>query len=78
VALFPAPREARCAACVLRSMAARRKTTLGWIGIPRNLVLSRWRMLRCGLDSWGGRCLSVADYVTVMVPTGRAPAAGGG
>ena len=39
MALFPAPREARCAACVLRSMAARRKTTLGWIGISPKLGL---------------------------------------
>ena len=32
---------------------------------------------RCGIGFWGGQCLSLADYVTVMEPADWAPAAGG-
>jgi hypothetical protein len=32
---------------------------------------------RRGIGFWGGQCLSLADYVTVIEPADRAPAAGG-
>jgi hypothetical protein len=36
----------------------------------------RRRLLPCGSGSSGGRCPSLAHYVTVMEPADRAPAAG--
>jgi hypothetical protein len=32
---------------------------------------------RCGIGSWGGRCPSLADYVTGTGPTDGTTAAGG-
>jgi hypothetical protein len=32
---------------------------------------------RCGVGSWGGRCLSLGDYVTGMGATSGVTAAGG-
>ncbi len=41
-------------------------------------VLARLRSKgRSGIGFWGGQCLSLADYVTVMEPADWAPAAGG-
>ena len=33
--------------------------------------------MRCGSGSWGGRCLSLGDYVTGMGPQGIRPLAEG-
>jgi len=35
------------------------------------------RLDRCGIGSWGGQSLSMADYVAGTAPRGAADAAGG-
>src|SRR5215470_12985976 len=48
-------------------------------GVAKNWeVVGEFRLEgRCGIGSWGGRCLSLADYVTMMGSADRAPPARG-